>query len=249
MRIRSIKPEFWRSDDISSLSIEDRLLFVGLWSYVDDDGTGVDKLASIAADLFAADLERDPRETFARVSRGLSNLSERSLIVRYEVDGRRYLAVTGWSKHQRVDKPNKSRHPGPDQGIAEVSRDPREDVARPSRLEQRNRGTEEQGNRVSSSPRGDGEKSFAEFYMAYPRKVGKDAARRAFAKAVRSVDVSVVIAGARQFAADPNLPEKQFIPHPSSWLNAGRWDDEPLPTREGGRTPMEVPEGQEWMLR
>ena len=33
MRIRSIKPEFWRSDDITALSLEDRLLFIGLWSY------------------------------------------------------------------------------------------------------------------------------------------------------------------------------------------------------------------------
>jgi hypothetical protein len=29
MRIRSIKPEFWRSDDIARLSWDDRLLFIG----------------------------------------------------------------------------------------------------------------------------------------------------------------------------------------------------------------------------
>ena len=33
MRIRSIKREFWRSQDISRLEIEDRLLFIGLWSF------------------------------------------------------------------------------------------------------------------------------------------------------------------------------------------------------------------------
>ena len=43
MRIRSIKPEFWTSDDIADLTIEDRLLFIGLWSYVDDNGVGIDK--------------------------------------------------------------------------------------------------------------------------------------------------------------------------------------------------------------
>ncbi len=69
MRIRSIKPDFWRSEDISSLRVEDRLLFIGLWSYVDDNGVGVDRDALIAADLFADDLSRDPRETLARVSR------------------------------------------------------------------------------------------------------------------------------------------------------------------------------------
>jgi hypothetical protein len=88
VRIRSIKPEFWRSDDITSLDLADRLLFIGLWSYVDDNGVGRDSLAHITADLFAADLERDSSETFARVSRGLSKLAERGQIVRYEGEQR-----------------------------------------------------------------------------------------------------------------------------------------------------------------
>lgn len=111
MRIRSIKPEFWRSPDISCLAIEDRLLFVGLWSYVDDNGVGEDREAMISADLFADDLARDPRETFARVSRGLSKLSEAGRIVRYTVARRDFLEITNWSKHQRIDKPGKARLP------------------------------------------------------------------------------------------------------------------------------------------
>lgn len=146
MRIRSIKPEFWRSPDISCLSIEDRLLFVGLWSYVDDNGVGEDREAMIAADLFADDLSRDPRETFERVSRGLSNLSDEGRIVRYEVRGRRFLAVINWGKHQRIDKPAKPRFPAP----IRDSRDSREGVASdpeivaPGAGEQ---GIREQGNR------------------------------------------------------------------------------------------------------
>ncbi|MEW2459841.1 hypothetical protein [Microbacterium sp. K41] len=113
MRIRSIKPEFWRSPDISCLNIEDRLLFVGLWSYVDDNGVGEDRESMIAADLFADDLSRDPSETFARVSRGLANLFEAGRIVRYEVSGRRFLAIENWGRHQRIDKPAKPRFPAP----------------------------------------------------------------------------------------------------------------------------------------
>ena len=74
---------------------------------------------------------------------------------------------------------------------------------------------------------------FAEFYLIYPRKVGKEAARKAFEKAAKSTDPEAIIEGASRFAADPNLPEKQFIPHPATWLNAGRWEDEPLPHRGG----------------
>lgn len=158
MRIRSIKPEFWRSRDISSLEIEDRLLFVGLWSYVDDNGVGEDRVSTVAADLFADDLERDPSETFARVSRGLQNLSERGRIVRYTVDGRDFLRVVNWKYHQRIDKPNKPRYPF-ENGLIErefdenamPSRDSRETVA-PGTEEQGNRGTEEQGNSNPPNP-------------------------------------------------------------------------------------------------
>ena len=145
MRIRSIKPEFWRSEDISSLRVEDRLLFIGLWSYVDDNGVGVDRDALVAADLFADDLSRDPRETLARVSDGLHRLSEAGRIIRYTVDSKHFIAIHNWGKHQRIDKPNKARYPEPTCENAEI----RETLARPSREfpETLAPGTGEQGNR------------------------------------------------------------------------------------------------------
>ena len=151
MRIRSIKPEFWRSADISALEWHTRLLFIGLWSYVDDNGVGVDREALIAADLFADDLSRDPRETFARVSEGLSELHSAGLIARYSVDSRDYLAIVTWKQHQRIDKPNKPRYPEPTSDYAE----PRESVARVSRHlpETPAPGTGEQGSRGTGEQR------------------------------------------------------------------------------------------------
>lgn len=158
MRIRSIKPEFWRSMDISSLdNWIDRFIFIGLWSYVDDNGVGIDRLSLITTDLFADDVERDPRETFARVSRGLQNLSEAGLIVRYSVAERSFLYITNWSKHQRIDKPNKSRYPDPTcddaeirESVARVSRESPE-IPAPGTGEQGSSGTGEQRSRSSSS--------------------------------------------------------------------------------------------------
>lgn len=147
MRIRSIKPEFWRSHDITSLAIADRLLFIGLWSYVDDNGVGVDDEATIIGDIFARDMFGDPRETVARVTGGLSRLAAGGQIVRYTVDERRFLYVTAWDKHQRIDKPGKPRFPRPEADssiLATSSRDSRESVALGAG-EQRNRGAEEQG--------------------------------------------------------------------------------------------------------
>ena len=115
MRIRSIKPEFWSSPDIAALSDADRLLFIGLWSYVDDHGRGRDDVALIVAALFPHDMVANPRDTVAKVRDGLARLSEANLIHRYTVASRAYFLVTGWGKHQRVDKPKASRIPKPEE--------------------------------------------------------------------------------------------------------------------------------------
>lgn len=155
MRIRSIKPEFWRSRDITALSWDARLVFIGLWSYVDDNGVGRFDLASIAGDLFVQDLCDNPRDTLARLSRALQQIISNGLAVVYEIESKDFIFITGWNKHQRIDRPNKARLPLPDgekrrptsdddfsscntrDTLATLSRDPSD----------WNRGTGEQGNR------------------------------------------------------------------------------------------------------
>ncbi|MDN8624566.1 helix-turn-helix domain-containing protein [Corynebacterium kroppenstedtii] len=89
---------------------------------------------------------------------------------------------------------------------------------------------------------------FDEFWDAYPRKVGKKKARAKFAAAVKAAgDAQRVIDGAQRLAADPNLPEKRFIPHPTTWLERGGWDDEPLPARSLPRqVPQRKTEAEQW---
>jgi hypothetical protein len=74
---------------------------------------------------------------------------------------------------------------------------------------------------------------FDEFWRTYPRRVGKDAAKKAWGQAAKRADVACILAGARRFAEDPNR-EPQFTAHPATWLNQGRWDDDPLPPRVNG---------------
>jgi len=115
MRIRSVKPEFWRDrPDVAALSREFRLLLIALSSYVDDNGVGVDDARLITADVFPFD--DDPKETREYVSEGLRVLAGASLLVRYEAEGRRLLYVSRWSHDQRVDHPNASRFPLPPGG-------------------------------------------------------------------------------------------------------------------------------------
>lgn len=68
---------------------------------------------------------------------------------------------------------------------------------------------------------------FEEFYEAYPRHVGKGAARRAWATASRTTDPALLVRAAAAFADTTVSTEAKFIPHPSTWLNGERWLDEP----------------------
>lgn len=88
---------------------------------------------------------------------------------------------------------------------------------------------------------GDAQQSdFDAFWTAYPRKVGKGAARRAWAGAMRKVrgDAAAIIAAVRDY---PFPPDAQFVPHPATWLNGERWaDDRPdaaAPSPEPGPAP------------
>ena len=252
MRIRSIKPEFWRSDDVAQLAWDERLLFIGLWSYVDDNGVGIDRLASIVADLFSGDVEADPHETFARVSRGLQRLSEANLIARYKVGGKRYLYVTGWAKHQRVDRPNKERYPLPTcedaESVTEAATPSRESRETPSS------GTGEQGNRgtVSLLPARAGEtdpERFEEFWDAYDKKTGRKKAEAKYRLAIkkRGVTEELLIEAAKRYIAGQRRANKhpEFTKDPTTWLNGEHWTDETVaPKRE--MTNYEAANAGEW---
>lgn len=244
MRIRTIKPSFWRSDDITALPMEVRLLFIGLWSYVDDNGVGIDDYRQIAADLFALEEDQTAIRTFVRDA--LATLSRGSLIVRYTIDDKCYLFIPTWDRHQKVDRPNKARFPRPPDDInpptsrngespgllATPSRECRET---PSSVV-RNRGTEEQGNREktrSSRARPTAHARtdrFDEFYAAYPRHVAPKAAQKAWVAAIKDkTDPQQIIDAATRYAASQRGQPAKYVKHPATWLNGACYLDEPDP--------------------
>lgn len=75
---------------------------------------------------------------------------------------------------------------------------------------------------------------FDAFWIAYPKKVGKDAARKAWGNAVKRAEAADIIGGLGRLLPSLKQSEPKFIPHPASWLNAGRWEDEVAPRRAAG---------------
>lgn len=67
--------------------------------------------------------------------------------------------------------------------------------------------------------------TFETFWKRYPRKVAKKTARKVFERALKEATADEIMAGLENFLN--HLPdEARFIPHASTWLNGGRWQDE-----------------------
>ena len=97
-RIRSIKPEFWSSEQVMSCSPLARLLFIGIWNFCDDGGNHPLSPRTIKALVFPGD-----DITVDSVDGLLGELKSSKLIAIYSVDGKTYLHVRGW-RHQKIDK-------------------------------------------------------------------------------------------------------------------------------------------------
>ena len=70
--------------------------------------------------------------------------------------------------------------------------------------------------------------AFKRFWDAVPKKVAKKAALTAFKRAMRDTDADTLIDGMMRYAQ--HIKDKgvgsDYILHPTTWLNQGRWEDE-----------------------
>lgn len=67
---------------------------------------------------------------------------------------------------------------------------------------------------------------FAAFWNAYPKKVSKAAAEKAWKKAKADLQTVLNAIERAKVSADWQKDGGQFIPYPASWLNGRRWEDE-----------------------
>lgn len=107
-RIRTIKPGFFRSEDVSPLPLRARLTWIGLWTQCDDHGRTKDSARLIKGDLWPLD-----EITLQDIEEDLSALARHGRIVRYTADGKQYLAIVNWHVHQAISKPSKTILPAP----------------------------------------------------------------------------------------------------------------------------------------
>ncbi len=104
-RIRTIKPDFWTDSAVMKLSRDARLLFIGMLNFADDAGNFV----------------ADPKElkvrilpmNDVRIEKLIQELLEVEMLLAYEVEGRHYLNIRNFTKHQVINRPTPPKHPFP----------------------------------------------------------------------------------------------------------------------------------------
>ena len=69
-------------------------------------------------------------------------------------------------------------------------------------------------------------KGFDAFWVIYPRKVKKGYAKKCWIKAVDKAEASVIITNLERQLPTLKKQERQYILHPSTWLNDECWTDE-----------------------
>ena len=105
-RIRTIKPEFWTDEKVGECSIPARLLFIATWNIADDRGNLERSTKQLKVQVF-------PYDT-VDVEKLLRELLKLRFLTEYEVEGKMFLHINGFHKHQKIDRPSAPRCPNYD---------------------------------------------------------------------------------------------------------------------------------------
>lgn len=246
---RIIKESICTSDNIDRLTAFEETFFYRLIVNCDDYGCMDARPKILAARLFPLKSVGE-----AEVEDILLALEDAELIVRYRVNGRPYLQMMTWDRHQQT-RAKRRKYPGPDEAD-EVSSDDgcnhviSDDINCNQMIPSRARAESESESNPNPNPnpkkaRGD-DPAFETFWAEYPKKVKKPNAQRVWASLKPEAElVARIMQGlARWKQSDQwTRDDGRFIPHPATWLNNRQWEDE-VQTRKAAKSPAAQSYGQ-----
>lgn len=217
-RIRTIKPEFFTSEDIVGLSTLARLLYIALWCEADRDGRLVWKPKTFKLRYLPADS--------CDIDALCDELTGSGLVRLY---GDSLATIPTFAVHQHINpRETSSQLPEPPRVATRRSR-----VDHASNLDVHAQGGRERKGTLDDASR---VALFDRFWNAYPRKASKGQAEKAFARIAPDEQLVDRMCAAIERAKTSEQWRKdggQFIQHPATWLNARGWEDEP-PAEDGG---------------
>jgi len=204
-----------------------RLLFTWLIPHLDCEGRQYGDPITIKSIVF-------PRRNISpkRIEKYLVELEKTGLIVRYSVNGNTYLFSPQFEKHQTGLQKSKEAQ----SQIPPITPELLQSKSRVGHLQVKGKvkGKVKEETTKESVFKKELAKRFGIFWEAYPKKVSKGQAEKAFQHIHPSEGLMGIILAAisKQKKSDDWLKEGgKYIKNPSTWLNARCWEDE---IRKGG---------------
>lgn len=217
----------WASGQVAKLSPMARLLFIGLITLGDDDGRLKGSPALIRSQIFPYDDDIK----VADVAKMLVEIEAQKLVIGYEVEGEQCYFHPKWEEYQHIreDRRRESNIPAPTLDFLPVStngqpKGNRLATKRPLNISKDNI------NKVNIIK----DMAFQTFWEKYPRKVSKKSAWKAWQKINFTDEVGGKIMKGLEAACESEQWVKddgRYIPHPATWLNGERWEDEVVPSK------------------
>ena len=220
---RILKESICTSENIDSLSAFQETVFYRLIVTCDDYGRMDARPKLLSSKLFPL---KDIRA--AQIEDALRALTSAELVILYEVDGKPFLQMKTWDRHQQV-RAKKSRYPSPDDGIKQEENNCNQLVSDDSKCP-RNPIQSESLSESESNPNARmREIPFEEFWNVYPKRSAKQDAIKAWKKLkVDETLFQTIVAAIERQKKSSQWQEDggKYIPHPATWLNGHRWEDE-----------------------
>jgi len=211
---RILKESIKKSPTIDQLSWFEEVMFYRIVVTADDYGRLDGRITVLKNDLFPT------KETITKkqVEDALEKLIKVGLVCRYMHNDVPYLYLPSWESHQQV-RAHKSKFPAPDIACNQMISDDSKCVSNPIQYE----------SNTNPNPIQIRCADFGSFWNAYPRKTAKQAAQKAWDKlkpddALLAIMLSAI--DTQKKSAAWTKDGGQFIPHPATWLNGRRWEDE-----------------------
>ncbi|MBK9427290.1 MAG: hypothetical protein IPN63_07860 [Gammaproteobacteria bacterium] len=220
VRIRTIKPDFFKHDKVSDLKPLARLLFISLWCLADRRGRLEDRPKRIKVECLPYD--------DCDVDALLWELHNAGFIDRYEIEGLQIIEISSFEKHQRISgKEAESESDYPEKQEGSIREAPSTFSESQERKGREGKGREGKGRGKEGS--GASADDCLSIYEAYPKKAERPEALKEIAVALKTIAHVDLLAAVAEYAAAVNSwpdDEKHFAPSCGRWMKRQRWLDD-----------------------
>lgn len=127
-----------------------------------------------------------------------------------------------------------------------TQREPSAPISAETEQERKEKGKEGERNLLAKKNEIDAEA----IYQAYPKKVGRADAVKAIMKALRGVEFDALMEATKSYSEAVSRwtdEDKVYIPHPATWFNQRRWDDDRSTWTKDRGSKAKIPTFDEWI--